>query len=118
MTREEYLQVIGKCKINNSKVNEIENIYGKEIPDIIQRMISYSDDSIFFDDDWRTLSFSEIAEADSDLHTAFIEKGFIPIVDCGENDFIIYHFADGIWSKYNIIEECIFKKKHLLEELL
>lgn len=118
MTRKEYLQACNKCQIDIGKVSEIEKIYKREIPDTIKQMISQSEESVFFDDDWRTLSLSEIAEADTDLHTAFVEKGMIPVIDCSENDFIVYHFADAIWSKYNIIEECTFKKKSSLEELL
>lgn len=42
----------------------------------------------------------------------------IPVIDCGENDFIVYHTAEGNWSKFNIIEECVFKKRATLGELL
>lgn len=117
MTRKEYLQEISKCKINSDKVGEVERIYGKELPDVIKQMISYSDNSIFFDDGWRTLAFSEIKDAEQDLHVEFVKLGIIPVADCGENDFIVYHFVDVIWSKFNIIDECTFKKKSSLKEL-
>ena len=41
----------------------------------------------------------------------------IPLIDCGENDFIVYHFVDKIWSKFNIIDETVFKKNSLKELL-
>lgn len=117
MTRKEYLQEIGKCKMNIVRVNEVEKAYGKELPEVIKRMVSYSEDSVFFDDDWRALSFSEIMEAEQDLHVDFARLEIIPIADCGENDFVVYHFAEKIWSKFNIVDETIFKKKSSLEEL-
>ena len=42
----------------------------------------------------------------------------IPLADCGENDFIVYHFTDGSWSKFNIIDETEFKKRNALDEIL
>ena len=54
----------------------------------------------------------------NDLHVSFRDKEIIPLIDCGENDFIVYHFMDKIWSKFNIIDETVFKKKNSLEELL
>lgn len=116
MTRKEYLASIEKCNINVAKVEKIKKVYKNELPGIVKQMISFYEESVFFDDEWRTLSFSEIVEAEQDLHVDFVKLGMIPVVDCGENDFIVYHFGDGIWSKFNIIEECVFKKKVGLSE--
>ena len=75
-------------------------------------------ESVFLDGGVRILSFDEIVAAKKDLHIEFKAKGMIPIVDCGENDFIVYHFNDNIWSKFNIVDESVFKKKKSIEELL
>ena len=66
---------------------------------------------MFFDDDWRTLSVNEILDASKDLHVDFEKQLLLPIVDVGDNDFIVYHAEDGTWSKFNIIEGCHFKVK-------
>ena len=42
----------------------------------------------------------------------------IPLIDCSDNDFIVYHFDSKTWSKFNIIDECVFKEKESLDELL
>ena len=39
-------------------------------------------------------------------------------MDCGENDFIVYHFKENYWSKFNIIDEVEFGKKETLREVL
>lgn len=46
-------------------------------------------------DGLRVLSASEIIQAEEDLHVNFIEKQFLPVADCGDNNFVVYHFADN-----------------------
>lgn len=109
MTREEFLSTLDSQKIDLKIVEDIEHKYGFEIPEIVQKIISASVESVFFDDDWRTLSVDEILDASEDLHVDFEGQMLLPIVDTGENDFIVYHAEDDTWSKFNIIEECHFK---------
>ncbi|MDU6340446.1 MAG: hypothetical protein E6583_03860 [Clostridium sp.] len=117
MTRNEYLAAISKCNIDQHKVVTVEEKYHNELPNIIKEIISFSEDTIIFDDEWRMLSFSEIIEAEQDLHVDFVKMDIIPLVDCGENNFIVYDFEDKMWSKFNIIDECFFKKKAMFNEL-
>ena len=118
MTRKEYIVAISKCNIDSDVISKIEIAYGCLLPASIKRMLSYSEESVFFDDDYRTLSAAEILDAEKDLHVDFVSLRMIPVIDCGENDFIVYHTAEGNWSKFNIIEECVFLKKATLDELL
>lgn len=118
MTKKEYLDRLSNMKVDDSKINKINKIYQAELTEIIKKIISNNKEPVFFDDDWRVLSFDEIIDAQHDLHIDFKERGIIPLIDCGENDFIVYHFRDKIWSKFNIVDEIVFKKKKSLEELL
>ena len=118
MIKKEYLEHLSKKRIESKKVTKVQEIYGAEFPEIVNKIISNSNESIFFDDGCRMLSFDEIVDAENDLHVDFKEKGIIPLVDCGENDFVVYHFKDAIWSKFNIIDETVFKKKNCIDELL
>ena len=118
MTRKEYIVAISKCDIDSDIISPIESVYGCSLPVAIKRMLSYSRESVFFDDDYRTLSVAEILDAEKDLHVDFGALRMIPVIDWGENDFIVYHTAEGNWSKFNIIEECVFKKRATLDELL
>lgn len=117
MRKKEYLEEILKANINNDKVVRIQNLYGAELPEIIKRIISNSDESQFFDDDTRILSDAEILDAKQDLHIDFKSKGIIPIADCNENNFIVYHFNDNIWSKFNIVDESVYNKKESFSDL-
>ena len=64
------------------------------------------------------LSYAEIVDAEKQLHVAFKDKGMIPLIDCGENDFIVYHFEKEIWSKFNIVDETVFAKRNSVEDIL
>lgn len=118
MTKKEYMEQLPDKSIDAKKVEEIEAIYCTKLPEIVKKIVSNANESIFFDDDDRILSYKEIADAQVDLHVNFKSKGLIPLADCGENDFIVYHFNDGSWSKFNIIDETVFKKRNALDELL
>lgn len=118
MTGKEYLSSLASVKPDKKKTDRIAALYVDGLPEIILKIASSAKEPVFLDDDSRVLSYDEIVDAEKDLHISFKDKGIIPLVDCGENDFIVYHFTDKIWSKFNIIDETIFKKKKSLEELL
>lgn len=118
MKRAEYLEKIQGTEINTEVVTKIETLYGYPLPLCIQKMVSYSEAGIFFDDGYRTLSVAEILEAEHDLHVDFISQHMIPVIDCSENDFVVYLFCDKVWSKFNIVDECFFKRRTSLHDLM
>lgn len=117
MNTKEFFLGLNDVQVNSSLVDSIENLYGCVIPDIIRKAVSLTTETIFFDDNTRLMSNSEILEAEKDLHVEFVKKGILPFIDCGDNDFIVYHFTKNKWSKYNIIDDVSFKIKDSLLEL-
>lgn len=117
MTAKEYFESIIKKEIDLGKVEKIQNIYNKVLPEEVQRIVSNAESSIFLDD-VRILSYKEILNAEYDLHVDFKTKQMIPLADCGDNDFVVYHFDTHEWSKFNIIDEVTFKKRKTLAEVL
>ena len=118
MTRAEYLKQAEHGAVSKRAIQHIEGTYGYSLPEDLQRLISMSEESIFFDDDFRTLSQIEIIQAEEDLHVDFSQKGLLPLIDCGDNDLIVYHLKNGLWSKFNITDGTIFKQRGSLVELL
>ena len=118
MTRKEYLIQLQGVTFDSKAVRQAENAYGFSLPTVVKQMLSFSKESIFFDDEWRTLSLAEVLDAQDDLHVDFKASGLLPLIDCGENDFIVYHAGDNSWSKYNIVDEVAFDRKTRFEELL
>ena len=118
MTGTEYLNSIMSITPDDAIISRIDSLYSHNLPDIIYKIISNGNESIFLDDDIRMLSYEEIKDATHDLHVDFKAKGLIPIADCGENNFIVYSFIEKTWSKFNIVDEVLFKKKNNIDELL
>lgn len=117
MTVKEYLSQLSNFKIDDEKVTKIEKVYGITLPDTVKKIVSNSEKPLFVDD-YRVLSFAEIKDAEDELEVNFADKGLIPLVDCGDNDFIVYNFKTGKWSLFNIVDTCSFKVKSKLEELM
>ena len=117
MNREDFFAIATSGEVNEANVAELTAIYGTQIPDIIKRIVSHNINALFLNE-VRIMSLEEIKEAEHDLHVDFVKKGFLPIADCGDNDFIIYHLQEKIWSKYNIVDDVVFKRRESLEELI
>ena len=118
MTKRDYLSHLETVAIDKAKVSQLEKKYDCIFPQRIAKIISSASETIFFDDDGRILSFNEMIDAENDLHTEFVKLGLLPLVDCGENDFIVFHVKDDAYSVFNIIEACDFRRKDSLEALL
>ncbi len=116
MTKEQFLNMLSEQEVYSKSIERIEAKYDAHFPDAVMRIISCAKESIFVDNGYRILSNEEVLLAEQELHVAFKEKGILPLVDCGENDFIVFHYKDGFWSKFNITDEAVFKKKKAFEE--
>ncbi|MCD8372752.1 MAG: hypothetical protein LUD27_05580 [Clostridia bacterium] len=70
-------------------------------------------DPLFFDDDmfYRLLSLQEVLDCESDMNVPFRRIGLMPLIDCGDNDFICYDFRNHGWCKFNIAEEFKYSAK-------
>ncbi len=56
MTGKELLVQVNNQSVNEAAIKEVENKYGIQLPVFVQRIISYSQESVFLDNDLRTLS--------------------------------------------------------------
>lgn len=117
MTKKEFISQVNNANIVEKNVIKIETVYKVKLPVIIKKLVSVSEKTEFIED-WRLMANSEIVSANEELHVDFVGKGMLPLIDCGDNNFIVYHFNTDEWSKFNIIDECIFKKKTRIEEFL
>jgi hypothetical protein len=118
MTKSEYLTLLDQQDIDLTMVETLENQYGCEFPSIVARVISSAKESVFFDDDGRILSFEEMVDANTDLHVDFTGQGLLPIADWGENNFVVFHTRDKRFSLFNIVDECSFREKEKLADIL
>lgn len=118
MTKQEYLSQLNSVAVNDDKVSEIEKVYGVLKNEVVKEILSNAEETIFLDDDIRSLEFSEIKDADKELHVGFSQKHFLPLFDCCENNFIIYNIPNNSWAMFNINDEVLFSEKSSLHDLL
>ena len=112
----EYLTGLSRIERDAGKIAAIEKIYGKIKSDIVVKIISGATETVFFANGsaLRVLSFAEMEDAGED----FSGRHLLPLFDCGDNDFIVYNVLTDDWSKFNVTERIIFKRKRSLIELI
>ena len=96
-------------KANNFNFNNFE----------LERVLSHLNTTpMFFSDEnfYRLVSINEILDAQKTLGVNIKTLKLIPIIDCGDNDFICFNINNNCWCKFNIAEEfCFFNKNSILE---
>ena len=116
MTGKEYINSLKEVNFDTEMIEKVSDIYSGDFPDIVKKLISNAKEPVFLDNDYRIFSFDEILDAETDLHVSFSDKGILPLVDCGDNDFIVYQYMEMLWSKFNITDEIVFSKKNSFDE--
>ena len=117
MTMTECLVQINNIEIDSKVHRTLSETYSSTFPSIVERIVTFFQTGGFVCD-YRFLSLDEIEHADEDLHVDFINRKILPLIDCFDNDFIVYDFHGKKWMKFNIIELVAFNVKDSLEELL
>ena len=120
MTIDAFIKQIPQVKINKDLVNNIESVYNIKLPDELAKIVSFNIDGMFFEGNsfMRLLSNAEIKNATSDLHINFQVASIIPLFDTGDNNFIVFNYNSGEWSKFNINDEIIYKQEKSLLDIL
>lgn len=103
---------------HSEKLKRIAELYSHQLPEIVIDLLSKDEKGYFLENDNRVLSCDEIIDAEKDLQVDFVKKGIIPIIDCGDNDFIVFILQTNKWAMYNIVDEVLFKKRDSLEDLI
>ena len=98
----DFFEEVKSANIDFTKVENVEKKYNATLSEIAKGVISYS----------------EIMNAEDDLHVSFSDAGIIPFVDCMDNDFIVYDTENEVWTKFNIVEKCKFGIAGDLEQLM
>lgn len=117
MTKVEFLDKLKVIDFNDEKIKNIETIYGYKLNNVLRKIVSLSSEPLFLDD-VRMLSYGEICNADEEYNVLFFEKKIMPVAECGDNDFVVFNFTDEAWYKFNIIDECMFKKKSKFDDII
>ena len=117
MNKKQFLLVVEATQVNEKALKEITKLYGEIKSDLIKKALSLQKDTLFFDD-YRLLAHEEIIKANEELHVNFTGRKILPLIDCGENDFIVYNILKNNVSKFNIVDETFFKERATLSDIL
>lgn len=118
MNKSEYLNAVNKWEIVDDRVEAISEIYIRRIPELLQRIISHSNEPYFFDDGSHVLSLGEMLSIEETLGVSFSDRHLIPVIDCCDGDYIVYDYGNGIWAVYNIVDDALFRSGNSLGDLL
>lgn len=117
MTLAECLQTISKTKVDSKVTKTLTKGYSPDIPTVVEQIVSLFKSGGFVNG-YRFLSLDEIEYAEDDLHVDFKKRHIIPLVDCGDNDFIVFDYCSEKWMLFNIVEKVAFKRKQNLDDIL
>lgn len=115
----DFINQIPNSEINSDIIKNIEEKYNIALNGFLRRLVSQTSKTIFFEGNiiTRLLSIDEILDAPEDLHQDFIGKGYLPLFEIGDNDFIVYVNTKSNYAIYNIVDECLFNDTANIEEL-
>ena len=119
MTRAEFMDSVKKAKVDGVVEQQIKDVYCKtEIPELILKIFStYKKSELFDENESRTISLSELLCAEERIGVPFRSIQVIPVVDLGDNDYIVYDGKEKAWFVYNIVDEIFFDASASFEEL-
>lgn len=118
MNKLEFMKFILESEINLDRVNQIEDIYKAQLPELLAKIVSVAGQVTFFDEERRALSFEGIIYASEDIGVDFVDKGMIPIIDAYDLNYIVYMVKEQKWAVFNVADDDIFEEDVLLENIL
>ena len=118
MNRNEFLSEIKTGFKKEEVEKKLTDVYKQEMPGEIVSILSiYKVPECFEDKEIRTLSLREVLNAEEDFGVPFKSKGIVPIVDVGDNDYLVYNCKTKEWALYNVVDQLLFQQSKAFDEL-
>ena len=118
MDIKQYIELIKTNEINQDFVKSVEKLYKHILTEELKHIVSVVMDDYFISQNCRVLSATEILRTEYFTGVDFTELAMIPIVDCKDDDYIVYNFATQRFEMYNIYDEVSFREADNLETLI
>ena len=119
MTKLEFISAAQNTTPNASLIKALKCKYGVSFPESIGRILSVLPQGGFLegDDLCRVMSSSEIVSANETLHTDFVGKKLLPILDLGDNIFVVFDFSRHDFGRFNLNDELVYKHSGKLDDI-
>lgn len=118
MNIKQYTDLIKNNDIISEAVSSIEELYGVTLNDDLKHIVSVVLDDYFIDEKCRVLSIKEILRSEDFIGVDFTELNMIPLIDCKDDDYIVYNFENQKYEMYNIYDEVSFREGENMRILL
>ncbi len=100
---------------------KLEDALGNPLPLEAWLLLSLKNKDLESDDgdtECRILDLDEILSASEDMEVDFLKEKLVPLVDCFDNDYLVYDFSKQIFCMFNISDEMSFSDYKNLDEFL
>jgi len=114
----DFINQVDNQSVNMPFIEKLEHSYGVKLIEYVGKVLSMNPNGEFFksDDILKLLSHEEILKAPNELNVDFVGLKLIPILDTGDNDYIVFDIENNNWCKFNIVDSIKFKQRQSLGE--
>lgn len=92
--------------------------YEIKLEPLVEKIVSYADQVLFFDEERRALSYQEILDPIENIGFDFVDLGLLPFVDVYDNSYAVFNLATKEWGRYNIFNQVFYMKRKSMEEVI
>lgn len=119
MTKREFIFAAQNATPNASLMEALKHKYSVSFPESIGKNLSVLPQGGFLegDDFCRVMSSSEIVSANETLHTDFVGKKLIPILDLGDNVFVVFDGNRQEFGRFSLNDELVYTHSDKLEDI-
>lgn len=114
----QYVDLIRNNNVNDKVVTKLEELYGFSLTDALKHIVSVEMDDYFISDKYRVISAKEMLSTEYFIGVDLTKLNMIPLVDCMDDDYIVFNFANQKFEMYHIYDEISFVEGSSLEEML
>lgn len=118
MDIEQYIELIKANEVKRDFVASVEKLYGKTLTEELKHIVSVVMSDYFISPNHRVLSATEILRTEDFTGVDFTKLGMIPLIDCKDDDYIVYNFSTQKYEMYNIYDEVSFREADSLKEMI
>lgn len=119
MTKLDFISAAQNAIPNASLMEALKCKYGVSFPESIGRILAVLPQGGFLegDDFCRVMSSSEIVSANETLHTDFVGKKLLPILDLGENIFVVFDSSRQEFGRFSLNDDLVYWRSKKLNEI-
>lgn len=118
MDIKQYIELIKANEVNQDLVASVEKLYGKPLPEELKHIVSVVMRDYFISPNHRVISATELLRTEEFMGVDFAKFSMVPLIDCKDDDYIVYNFTTQKYEMYNIYDEVSFREADSLEEMI